>query len=115
MHLAHREVDLAVDRMSVNETARMWWKAQCGARYLASRQKWLAKSDEAFGLLAHVLPRPWQPRQYLLEHRDGLITMHYALAELTSLIEAAGKVSAAQSRKSPATAWLRHKNSVNIR
>jgi len=49
----------------------------------------------------------FEDRQYLLGHRGGRITTHYSQAELTSLNDAAEKVCAAQSRKSPATTWLR--------
>jgi hypothetical protein len=42
-------------------------------------------------------------------HRSGRIATHYSQAELTSLIEAAEKVCDTESRKSPATTWLRRK------
>jgi len=51
----------------------------------------------------------FEDRQDLLGHRSGRITTHYSQAELTNLIEAAEKVCAAQSRKTPATTWLRRK------
>lgn len=52
----------------------------------------------------------FEDRQDLLGHRSGRITTHYSQAELTSLIDAAEKVCAAQSRKTPATTWLRRTN-----
>jgi hypothetical protein len=51
----------------------------------------------------------FEDRQDLLAHRSGRITTHYSQAELTSLIEAAEKVCDPESRKSPATTWLRRK------
>jgi hypothetical protein len=36
---------------------------------------------------------------------------HYSQAELTNLIEAAEKVCDTESRKTPATTWLRRKSS----
>src|SRR6266478_3103476 len=51
----------------------------------------------------------FEDRQDLLGHRSGRITTHYSQAELTSLIEAAERVCATESRKSPATTWLRRK------
>ena len=51
----------------------------------------------------------FEDRQDLLGHRSGRITTHYSQAELTGLIEAADKVCDTESRKSPATTWLRRK------
>jgi hypothetical protein len=51
----------------------------------------------------------FEDRQDLLGHRSGRITTHYSRAELASLIEAADKVCETESRKSPATTWLRRK------
>jgi len=51
----------------------------------------------------------FEDRQDLLGHRSGRITTHYSQAELTNLIEAAEKVCDTDSRKSPATTWLRRK------
>jgi hypothetical protein len=47
--------------------------------------------------------------QDLLGHKSGRITTHYSQAELTSLIEAADKVCSTESRKFPATTWLRRR------
>jgi integrase len=49
----------------------------------------------------------FEDRQDLLGHRSGRITTHYSQAELTSLIEAEERVCDTESRKSPATTWLR--------
>jgi hypothetical protein len=45
----------------------------------------------------------------LLGHKSGRITTHYSQAELSNLIDAAEKVCEAESRKTPATTWLRRK------
>ncbi len=51
----------------------------------------------------------FEDRQDLLGHRSGRITTHCSQAEVASLIEAAEKVCDTESRKSPATTWLRRK------
>jgi hypothetical protein len=48
-------------------------------------------------------------RQDLRGHRSRRITTHYSQAELTNLMEAADKVCDTESRKCPATTWLRRK------
>jgi integrase len=62
-----------------------------------------------FGRRLRVAGVSFEDRQDLLGHRSGRITTHYSQAELTSLIEAADKVCAIESRKSLATTWLRRK------
>ncbi|HUN26045.1 MAG TPA: tyrosine-type recombinase/integrase [Steroidobacteraceae bacterium] len=51
----------------------------------------------------------FEDRQDLLGHKSGRITTHYSQAELANLIEAADKVCTTDSRKSPASTWLRRK------
>ena len=51
----------------------------------------------------------FEDRQDFLGHKSARITTHYSQAELTSLIEAADKVCSTESRKSPATTWLRRR------
>jgi integrase len=63
-----------------------------------------------FGRKLRAAGVSFEDRQDLLGHRSGRITTHYSQAELTNLIEAAEKVCAAQSRKTPATMWLRRKS-----
>jgi integrase len=63
---------------------------------------WKAARERAAGV-------SFEDRQDLLRHRSGRITTHYSQAELTSLIEASEKACDTESRKSPATAWLRRK------
>jgi integrase len=51
----------------------------------------------------------FEDRQDLLGHKSGRITTHYSQAELSKLIEASEKACDTESRKSPATTWLRRK------
>lgn len=51
----------------------------------------------------------FEDRQDLLGHKSGRITTHYSQSELTSLIVAANKVCSTESRKGPATTWLRRR------
>jgi len=62
-----------------------------------------------FGRRLRAAGVSFEDRQDLLGHRSGRITTHYSQAELTNLIAAAEKVCATESRKSPATTWLRRK------
>jgi len=62
-----------------------------------------------FGRRLRAAGVTFEDRQDLLGHRSGRITTHYSQAELTNLIEAAEKVCDTESRKSPATTWLRRK------
>ena len=74
------------------------------------------RASGEFGFtISHLRPQTarggvsFEDRQDLLGHRSGRITTHYSQAELANLIEAAEKVYAEQSRKSPAITWLRRK------
>jgi integrase len=62
-----------------------------------------------FGRRLRAAGVSFEDRQDLLGHRSGRITTHYSQAELTSLIEAAERVCDSESRKSPATTWLRRR------
>jgi integrase len=62
-----------------------------------------------FGRRLRAAGVSFEDRQDLLGHRSGRITTHYSQAELTNLIEAAEKVCDLESRKTPATTWLRRK------
>ena len=62
-----------------------------------------------FGRRLRAADVTFEDRQDLLGHRSGRITTHYSQAELTSLIEAAERVCDTETRKSPATTWLRRK------
>lgn len=105
--------------IKINNTA---WKA---ARERAA-DKWTEQHNEpapagfrsirvhdlkhTFGRRLRAEGVSFEDRQDLLGHRSGRITTHYSQAELTNLIEAAEKVCAEQSRKTPATTWLRRKS-----
>ncbi len=62
-----------------------------------------------FGRRLRAAGVSFEDLQDLLGHRSGRITTHYSQAELTSLIEAAERVCDTESRKTPATTWLRRK------
>jgi integrase len=64
-----------------------------------------------FGRRLRAAGVSFEDRQDLLGHKSGRITTHYSQAELTNLMEAADKVCTTESRKSPATTWLRRKSS----
>ena len=63
-----------------------------------------------FGRRLRAAGVSFEDRQDLLGHRSGRITTHYSQAELTNLIEAAERVCSTESRKTPATTWLRRKD-----
>jgi integrase len=62
-----------------------------------------------FGRRLRAAGVSFEDRQDLLGHKSGRITTHYSQAELTSLIDAADRVCSTESRKSPATTWLRRR------
>lgn len=62
-----------------------------------------------FGRSPRAAGVSFEDRQDLLGHRSGRITTHYAAAQLTNLIEAANRVCAEGSRKSPALMMLKRK------
>jgi len=64
-----------------------------------------------FGRRLRAAVVSFEDRQDLLGHKSGRITTHYSQAELASLIAAAEKVCGSDSRKSPATTWLRQRAS----
>jgi integrase len=63
-----------------------------------------------FGRRRRAAGVSFEDRQDLLGHRSGRITTHYSQAEMTNLIEAADKVCDSESRKGPATTWLRRRS-----
>jgi integrase len=65
-----------------------------------------------FGRRLRAAGVTFEDRQDLLGHRSGRITTHYSKAELGNLIAAADKVCATESRKPPATTWLRRRVSA---
>src|SRR5579863_9801586 len=105
-------------RTAINNTA---WKA---ARERAA-DEWQRRHGESapegfrhvrvhdlkhtFGRRLRAAGVSFEDRQDLLGHKSGRITTHYSQAELTSLIDAADRVCSTESRKSPATTWLRRR------
>jgi integrase len=65
-----------------------------------------------FGRRLRAAGVSFEDRQDLLGHKSGRITTHYSQAELANLIAAAEKVCETESRKSPATTWLRRRASA---
>jgi integrase len=64
-----------------------------------------------FGRRLRAAGVSFEDRQDLLGHKSGRITTHYSQAELGNLIAAAEKVCETESRKSPASVWLRRRSS----
>jgi len=95
---------------AARERAADAWEKQHGASAPAGfRHIRVHDLKHTFGRRLRAAGVSFEDRQDLLGHRSGRITTHYSKAELTSLIEAAEKVCSTESRKSPATTWLRRK------
>ncbi len=95
---------------SARERAADAWAKQHGeAAPEGFRQIRVHDLKHTFGRRLRAAAVTFEDRQDLLGHRSGRITTHYSQAELTSLIEAADKVCDTESRKTPATTWLRRK------
>jgi hypothetical protein len=62
-----------------------------------------------FGRRLRAAGVSFEDRQDLLGHKNGRITTHYSAAELANLIAAAELVCDENSRKSPASTWLRRR------
>jgi integrase len=67
-----------------------------------------------FGRRLRAAGVSFEDRQNLLGHKSGRITTHYSQSELANLIAAADKICATDSRKTPATTWLRRKSNVAL-
>jgi integrase len=65
-----------------------------------------------FGRRLRAAGVSFEDRQDLLGHKSGRITTHYSQAELGNLIAVAEKICESESRKTPATTWLRHRASA---
>jgi integrase len=63
-----------------------------------------------FGRRLRAAGVTFEDRQDLLGHKSGRITTHYSQAELGNLIEAAERVCEGETRKGPATSWLRRRS-----
>jgi integrase len=95
---------------SARERAADAWAKQHGeAAPEGFRQIRVHDLKHTFGRRLRAAGVSFEDRQDLLGHRSGRITTHYSQAELASLIEAAEKVCDTESRKTPATTWLRRK------
>ena len=62
-----------------------------------------------FGRRLRAAGVSFEHRQDLLGHKSGRITTHYSQAGMTSLIATADKACITESRKAPATTWLRRR------
>jgi site-specific recombinase XerC len=96
---------------SARERAAEAWKERHGEAAPAGFQRVRVHDlKHTFGRRLRAAGVGFEDRQDLLGHRSGRITTHYSQAELTNLIEAADRVCSTESRKSPATTWLRRKS-----
>jgi integrase len=93
----------------VEATSDAWEKQHGESAPAGLRKIRVHDLKRTFGRRLRAAGLSFEDRQDLLGHRSGRITTHYSQAELTSLIEAAEKVCSTESRKSPATTWLRRK------
>jgi len=124
MHADHVFVRAASKRRPAEPLLRINNTAWRSARERAA-DSWAAQHDDAAPAgfrhlrvhdLKHTYDRrlraagvSFEDRQDLLGHRSGRITTHYSQAELTNLIEASETVCDTESRKTPASTWLRRK------
>jgi integrase len=98
---------------SARERAADKWKEQTGqAAPEGFRRVQVHDLKHTFGRRLRAAGVSFEDRQDLLGHRSGRITTHYSQAELANLIAAANKVCGTESRKSPATTWLRRRGNV---
>ena len=88
----------------INSSA--WRHARCKAGLPHLR---VHDIKHTFGRRLRAAGVSFEDRQDLLGHRSGRITTHYSAAELANLIEAANRVCAEGSRKSPALVMLKPK------
>jgi integrase len=65
--------------------------------------------QHTFGRRLRAAGVSFEDRQDLLGHKSGRITTHYSVPELANLIAAAERVCDENSRKSPASTWLRRR------
>jgi integrase len=124
LHPVHVFVRECEDR-ELRPVAKIYGTAWKGARRRAANA-WSEQHGEAapegfrqvrvhdmkhtFGRRLRAAGVCFEDRQDLLGHRSGRITTHYSQAELTSLLGAAEKVCDEESRKTPATTWLRRRS-----
>jgi integrase len=89
--------------------AGKWMETKGEAAAEAFRRIRVHDLKHTFGRRLRAEDVSFEDRQDLLGHKSGRITTHYSQAELSNFIEAAEKVCGTESRKTPATTWLRRK------
>jgi len=126
LHPTHVFVRVPAKGGAPRPVGRMYNTAWKSARERAA-QKWAERHNEpapegfkrvrvhdlkhTFGRRLRAAGVSFEDRQDLLGHKSGRITTHYSQAELGNLIAAAEKVCETESRKSPASVWLRRRSS----
>lgn len=90
--------------------AKKWGEAKGDTAAEGFRRVRVHDLKHTFGRRLRAAGVSFEDRQDLLGHKSGRMTTHYSQAELSNLISAAEKVCDAESRKSPATTWLRRKS-----
>ena len=90
-----------------------WAKRHGGLAPEGFRKVRVHDLKHTFGRRPRAAGVSFEDRQDLLGHKSGRITTHYSQAELSNLIAAAEKVCDTESRKIPATTWLR-RTSIRI-
>lgn len=95
---------------SARERAADKWEKQTGQPApLGFRKVRVHDLKHTFGRRLRAAGVSFEDRQDLLGHKSGRITTHYSAAELANLIAAAESVCDENSRKSPASTWLRRR------
>jgi integrase len=95
---------------SARERAADKWEQQTGQPApMGFRRVRVHDLKHTFGRRLRAAGVSFEDRQDLLGHKSGRITTHYSAAELANLIAAAERVCDENSRKSPASTWLRRR------
>jgi integrase len=99
---------------AARERAADKWQEQAGGEAAPEGFRRVRVHDlkHTFGRRLRATGVSFEDRQHLLGHKSGRITTHYSQSELANLIAAADKICATDSRKTPATTWLRRKSNV---
>lgn len=95
---------------NARERAANKWEVQTGQPAPTGfRRVRVHDMKHTFGRRLRAAGVSFEDRQDLLGHKSGRITTHYSAAELANLIAAAERVCDENSRKSPASTWLRRR------
>jgi integrase len=95
---------------NARERAADKWEEQTGQPApMGFRRVRVHDMKHTFGRRLRAAGVSFEDRQDLLGHKNGRITTHYSSAELANLIAAAERVCDENSRKSPASTWLRRR------